>query len=76
MKRPVPSARVATASLALIACVFASACPEHASAPTDDAKAPCKEVGQRCEFAPGKLGSCVVVDNCRGPSCFICQSQH
>jgi hypothetical protein len=58
------------ASLAL------SACPETSSTPPDDVKAPCKEVGQRCEVSPGKLGSCVVVDNCRGPSCFVCQSQH
>jgi hypothetical protein len=76
MKRRAPSAGSCGASLALVAGLLASACPEHTSAPAGDAKAPCKEVGQRCEFAPGKLGSCVVVDNCRGPTCFICQSQH
>ena len=38
--------------------------------------APCREVGQRCEFAPGKLGACVVRDGCRGDDCFVCQSQH
>jgi hypothetical protein len=37
---------------------------------------PCKEVGQRCEYAPGKLGACVLRDGCRGASCFVCQSQH
>jgi hypothetical protein len=53
-----------------------AACEEQASAPADDLQAPCKAVGQRCEFSPGKLGSCVVRDNCSGPSCFVCQSQH
>jgi hypothetical protein len=64
----------AVCSLAAL-CSFA-ACEEQAEAPTDDLKAPCKAVGQRCEFSPGKLGSCVVRDNCSGPSCFVCQSQH
>jgi len=50
-------------------------CPEQTSSPSE-ANAPCREVGQRCEFAPGKLGSCVLNDNCQGPNCFICQSQH
>jgi hypothetical protein len=50
-------------------------CPERASPPSD-VSAPCREVGQRCEFAPGKLGSCVLNDDCQGPSCYVCQSQH
>jgi hypothetical protein len=70
------NARHYASSLAIGVWLAASACPEQPSAPADDVKAPCKELGQRCEFAPGKLGSCVVVDNCRGPSCFVCQSQH
>jgi len=37
---------------------------------------PCTAFGQTCEFSPGKLGSCVQRDNCQGPNCFICQSQH
>jgi len=37
---------------------------------------PCTAFGQTCEFSPGKLGSCVQRDNCQGPDCFICQSQH
>lgn len=37
---------------------------------------PCKEVGQRCEYAPGKLGACVLRDGCQGDRCFVCQSQH
>jgi len=61
--------------LVLSLAVLASGCPEQVSAPADSS-APCKEVGQRCEFSPGKLGSCVLNDNCQGPNCFICQSQH
>jgi hypothetical protein len=61
--------------LGLVVAVLASGCPEQVTPPAD-LSAPCKEVGQRCEFSPGKLGSCVLNDNCRGPSCFICQSQH
>jgi hypothetical protein len=53
-----------------------SACPERSSTSPEDPKEPCNQVGQRCEVSPGKLGSCVLVDNCRGPSCFVCQSQH
>jgi hypothetical protein len=37
---------------------------------------PCVEFGQRCEFAPGKLGTCVVREQCSGKDCFHCQSQH
>jgi hypothetical protein len=65
---------VAVCGLAAVFCL--GACEEQGSAPADDLKAPCKAVGQRCEFSPGKLGSCVVRDNCSGPSCFVCQSQH
>jgi hypothetical protein len=60
--------------LALLALATAG-CPEQTSSPSE-ASAPCREVGQRCEFAPGKLGSCVHNDNCQGPNCYICQSQH
>ncbi|HET7539386.1 MAG TPA: hypothetical protein VFK05_05920 [Polyangiaceae bacterium] len=39
---------------------------------------PCSKFGDRCEFAPGKLGSCVMRDGCTatGSECFTCQSQH
>lgn len=50
-------------------------CPEQVSSPPEE-KAPCREVGQRCEVSPGKLGSCVLNDDCQGPNCFVCQSQH
>jgi hypothetical protein len=63
-------------SLALGLLALATAgCPEQTSSPPE-ANAPCREVGQRCEFSPGKLGSCVLNDNCQGPNCFVCQSQH
>ena len=47
--------------------------PPHRAAP-----APCTKFGDNCEFAPGKLGSCVVRDGCTGggSECFVCQSQH
>jgi hypothetical protein len=61
-------------ALALLGLATAG-CPEQTSSPSE-AKAPCQQVGQRCEFSPGKLGSCVLNDNCQGPNCFICQSQH
>ena len=37
---------------------------------------PCKELGQQCEFAPGKLGACSYRTNCEGAGCLYCQSQH
>jgi hypothetical protein len=51
-------------------------CPEQVSKDAPGSAAPCKELGQNCEVSPGKLGSCVVVDNCREGNCFVCQSQH
>lgn len=57
--------------------LFALACPEHVSVGDGPpASAPCAEVGQRCEFSPGKLGSCVLIDGCRQANCYVCQSQH
>ena len=51
--------------------------------PPDDKKAPapaspkaCEKVGQSCEFSPGKLGTCVQMDDCKSGNCFNCQSQH
>jgi hypothetical protein len=52
-----------------------SGCPAKTEKPA--ALEPCKEFGQTCEFAPGKLGSCVQKDECKpGQNCFVCQSQH
>jgi hypothetical protein len=36
----------------------------------------CAAFGEQCEFAPGKLGTCVMRDNCSGNDCYVCQSQH
>lgn len=66
---------IARGAFMLLAHLMA-ACPEHASTDTPAALSPCKEVGQRCEYAPGKLGTCVVRDDCQGDDCFVCQSQH
>lgn len=74
-RRPRPQ-RAARAALTLASLTLTMlGCPEQTSAPPS-AAAPCREVGQRCEVSPGKLGSCVLNDDCQGPDCFICQSQH
>jgi hypothetical protein len=57
-------------------CLGASACREQAAQGTGPKFPPCTEVGQRCEFSPGKLGACVQRDDCREKNCFVCQSQH
>ncbi len=58
-------------------CLGLWACPEAApSGQAPEQPARCREVGQRCEFSPGKLGSCVLLDTCKGNDCFVCQSQH
>lgn len=43
---------------------------------TKKAPEPCRELGQQCEFAPGKLGACSYRANCTGAGCLYCQSQH
>lgn len=53
-----------------------AACPAQTASPTEGSAAPCAAVGQRCQVSPGKLGSCVLVDNCGRDNCFVCQSQH
>jgi hypothetical protein len=50
------------------------ACPRGTA--TKKAPEPCKELGQQCEFEPGKLGACSYRANCTGPNCLYCQSQH
>jgi hypothetical protein len=37
---------------------------------------PCEKFGALCELSPGKLGSCMQKENCTGPGCLFCQSQH
>ena len=61
---------------ALFALLFGLACPEHTESSVEPGLTPCAKVGQRCQFAPGKLGSCVFMDGCKLDNCFVCQSQH
>lgn len=57
--------------------LLVTACPERKSGQTAEKLPPCAEFGQRCEFSPGKFGSCVQRDDCPpGQHCFVCQSQH
>jgi hypothetical protein len=65
-----PLFSVSTLLLALTLC----ACPRGTA--TKKAPEPCKELGQQCEFEPGKLGACFHRANCDGPNCLYCQSQH
>jgi hypothetical protein len=68
--------RLATAASIMAAALMLLGCPEQTQSdpPIDNTR--CREVGQRCEFSPGKLGSCVSIDGCRSGDCFVCQSQH
>jgi hypothetical protein len=60
---------------ALCLALAAPACRERTSQPPAKLP-PCAEFGQRCEFSPGKFGSCVQRDDCHEQNCFVCQSQH
>ena len=59
----------------LVALLANSACPGSSPGPAEGS-APCSSVGQRCQVSPGKLGSCVLIDNCGRDNCYVCQSQH
>lgn len=63
---------------ALVGCALALlGCPEHVDPPGGGGgPVECAAVGQRCQVGPGKLGTCVAIDGCRGDRCFVCQSQH
>jgi hypothetical protein len=64
---------------ALFALVLAS-CNRAPAAAFDsgagDPPSVCTKLGAPCTFAPGKLGSCVEVEQTSGASAFVCQSQH
>lgn len=51
-------------------------CPARTGSDAPATLQACASVGQRCEFSPGKFGSCVAIDGCHEGNCFICQSQH
>jgi hypothetical protein len=61
-------------SIAVVLTLVLGACPHGAA--TKKAPEACKELGQQCEFAPGKLGACSYKANCQGAGCLYCQSQH
>jgi hypothetical protein len=68
--------RLVTAVSRVAAALLLLGCPEQTQSDQPPANAPCRDIGQRCEFSPGKLGSCVAIDGCRSGDCFVCQSQH
>lgn len=65
-----------SAALALVLTFLG--CQAPAGAPIQkDASAGCSKFGENCEFAPGKLGTCVEKSVCEpGQNCLVCQSQH
>jgi hypothetical protein len=77
--RWLPAARPCPAAYcwAVLALLLGSGCPRQVSEESGKEQfGPCTSLGQRCQFSPGKLGSCVQIDNCKSGSCFVCQSQH
>lgn len=62
-------------SLLAIAGVLAG-CPPKTEKPRPSAEPRCQKFGERCEYAPGKLGTCVQRTGCNAGDCLICQSQH
>lgn len=60
---------------ALLALLESTGCRGSSAGPAEGS-APCSSVGQRCQVSPGKLGSCVLIDNCGRDNCYVCQSQH
>jgi len=63
---------VVTLALSLLGCPPSGEKGAEKKAPMG----PCAKLGDSCEFSPGKLGTCVVLDDCKAPPCFKCQSQH
>jgi hypothetical protein len=74
-RQPCPARSFFPCGFAAFLLLAGSACPERNATPPAPLP-PCSQVGQRCEFSPGKLGACVLRDDCRGNDCFVCQSQH
>jgi len=64
--------------LTLLLLLSVTGCPARSHDKADPSLSACRKFGDRCEFLPGKLGSCVVRDGCTGTGseCFVCQSQH
>ena len=51
------------------------ACPQQDKKGPAEPSTKCTRFGQTCEVSPGKLGTCVMRENCT-EDCFVCQSQH
>ncbi len=60
----------------LLAATLLGCPPDDKKAPASTTQKACEKVGQSCEFSPGKLGTCVMKDDCKAANCFDCQSQH
>ncbi|WP_394827721.1 hypothetical protein [Pendulispora albinea] len=75
--RPVFALTVA-ATLAIAATLAVACSPREKHEPAPSKPEPCARIGQNCEVAPGKLGTCVLKEMCTDPppACFVCQSQH
>ena len=75
------ASRAFGALLVLAACLAGCPPTEQKASPSDASPSsstrPCSKVGQNCEVAAGKLGTCVQKDECSDPAgCFVCQPQH
>ena len=66
--------RLSSLAVAVVLALALGGCPRGAA--TKKAPEACTELGQQCEFAPGKLGACSYKTNCQGAGCLYCQSQH
>ena len=63
-------------AVVLVACKQAPSASVGDAAPTSDPPAACTKLGSPCTVTPGKLGTCVEIEQTSGPSAFVCQSQH
>ena len=52
------------------------ACPPRGDKEQPSKPRTCTKFGEQCDYAPGKLGTCVRRDDCTQGNCFVCQSQH
>ena len=62
-------------AIVLVACKQAPTVAD-AAATSSDPPTTCTKLGSPCTVAPGKLGTCVEVEQTSGASAFVCQSQH
>jgi hypothetical protein len=60
----------------LLMTIVLSACPPSTGQDKPSKTRVCSKFGEPCDYAPGKLGTCVRRDDCTQGNCFVCQSQH